>query len=96
METQKAYFEAFLDMFADEPYFAGFLQWCWDLNPNAGGPGDKSMTVQGKTALDFLKSYFRSLNSPAPAPAARELGLDKAGLRALAVIDPTLLPIPGR
>ena len=76
METQKVYFEAFLDVFKDEPYFAGFLQWCWSVNPNEGGPNDRSMTVQGKSAAEVLKAYFKELN--AAAPPVRDAALDGA------------------
>ncbi len=62
--TQADYFQAFIDAFKDEPYFAGFLQWCWSLDANDGGPADKSMTVQGKPALKVLEAYFKELDSP--------------------------------
>ncbi|HXT01604.1 MAG TPA: hypothetical protein VN915_13090 [Elusimicrobiota bacterium] len=83
--VQKAYFEAFLDAFSRERSFAGFIQWCWDLNPDAGGPNDKSMTVQGKPALDVLEKYFAGLNAPAlDARAAETAG---AARKALAVVE---------
>lgn len=83
--VQKAYFEAFLDAFSRERSFAGFLQWCWDLNPDAGGPEDKSMTVQGKPALGVLEKYFAALNAPAldPRPAEAE----RAASKSLAVAE---------
>jgi hypothetical protein len=87
-EVQKAYFEAFLDVFARERSFAGFLQWCWDLDPNAGGPNDKSMTVQGKPALTVLEKYFAGLNASETAaldPRATESA--RAAKRSLAVLD---------
>ncbi|MFI5360564.1 MAG: glycoside hydrolase family 113 [Elusimicrobiota bacterium] len=83
-EVQKAYFEAFLNVFDREPYFAGFLQWCWDLNPAAGGPSDKSMTVQGKPALGVLEDYFRRHRPPAAAALSDEE--DRASSRSLAVL----------
>jgi hypothetical protein len=83
-EVQKDYLEAFLQVFDREPYFAGFLQWCWDLNPDAGGPDDKSMTVRGKPALALLEDYFR--RSAAGAPAARKVESDRAAARSLAVL----------
>lgn len=85
-EVQKAYFEAFLDVFSRERSFAGFLQWCWDLNPDAGGPADKSMTVQGKPALDVLERYFASLDAPAALdPRAAEAS--RAARKSLAVAE---------
>jgi len=82
--VQADYFAAFLDVFGREPAVAGFLQWCWDLDPNAGGPGDKSMTVQGKPALAVLESYFRSLRPAPPPPRPAESA--RASERALAVL----------
>ena len=84
-EVQKDYFEAFLNVFDRKPYFAGFLQWCWDLNPDAGGAADKSMTVQGKPALAVLENYFRRVEAPAPASRLVEAG--RAAERARAVFD---------
>jgi hypothetical protein len=86
-EIQKDYFEAFLHVFAREPYFAGFLQWCWDLNPDAGGPADKSMTVQGKPALAVLEDYFRRQDGAASRLAARKDETDRAAARSRAVLD---------
>jgi hypothetical protein len=75
LEEQTAYFEAFLEGFDPLPEFAGFLQWAWELKPDAGGPKDKSMTVQGKPALDALKAYFKRRGAPSgPAPAKPNLG----------------------
>lgn len=71
LEEQKAYFEAFLDVFDPLPEFAGLLQWAWELKPDAGGPRDKSMTVQGKPALDVLKAYFKRRAAPPPPPAPK-------------------------
>ncbi|MFI5348468.1 MAG: glycoside hydrolase family 113 [Elusimicrobiota bacterium] len=84
-EVQKDYFEAFLNVFGEKPYFAGFLQWCWDLNPDAGGPADKSMTVQGKPALIVLENYFRRVEAPSPAAGLVEAA--RAAARARAVFD---------
>jgi hypothetical protein len=84
-EVQKDYFEAFLNVFDREPYFAGFLQWCWDLNPDAGGPADKSMTVQGKPALAVLEDYFRRFGPP--EAGALKAGADRAAARARGVLE---------
>jgi len=83
--TQTAYFAAFLKVFGREPAFAGFLQWCWDLDPAAGGPDDKSMTVQGKPALAVLEEYFRASRA-APPPPSRRAEAERAAARALAVL----------
>jgi len=69
VQLQSDYFQAFLDVFSKESYYAGFLQWNWELDPKAGGPKDGSMTVQNKPALDVLKAYFKSLKAPASQPA---------------------------
>jgi hypothetical protein len=68
LDVQKKYFESFLEVFGDAPWFAGFWQWDWEADPGAGGSGDKNMTVQGKPALDVLKAYFARSKSSAPPP----------------------------
>jgi hypothetical protein len=75
-EEQAAYFRSFLDVFGDASWFAGLWQWGWETNPDAGGPQDKSMTVQGKPALAVLEAYFRKH----PRPGA---GLGVAARRAM-------------
>ncbi len=69
LEVQKNYFESFLEVFGGKSWFAGLWQWGWEVNPDAGGPSDKTMTVQGKPALESLKAYF------AKAKAAPSRGL---------------------
>ncbi|MBI3551912.1 MAG: hypothetical protein HY077_05285 [Elusimicrobia bacterium] len=86
LEVQKNYFQSFLEVFGQESWFAGIWQWGWEINPDAGGPSDKSMTVQGKPALDVLKKYFaRAKASPPPRglSAKQKSALDSAVGRAL-------------
>ncbi|MBI4345453.1 MAG: hypothetical protein HY553_01270 [Elusimicrobia bacterium] len=85
LQVQADYFAAFLDVFQDRDWFAGLLQWAWEVEPEAGGLRDKSMTVQGKPALDVLAAAFRRANPP-PLGAA----LKAASQRALRVP----LPLP--
>ena len=91
LDTQKAFFQAFLDVFSRDSNYAGFLQWSWDLDPNAGGPNDKSMTVQGKPALELLKGYFKLWNSHSPVP--KRLALEHAEERALSVLRTVDSPV---
>lgn len=90
LEVQKNYFQSFLEVFGSERWFAGLWQWGWEINPDAGGPSDKSMTVQGKPALDVLKAYFGAH----PRPAT---GLSAAQKNALNASVGTALstPVPG-
>lgn len=81
--SQKIYFEAFLEIFGQEPYVAGFLQWAWAPDPNAGGLSDKSMTVQGKPALEPLREYFQLMRPIKPAVDPLERG--KMGTRAATI-----------
>jgi hypothetical protein len=68
VQLQSDYFQAFLEVFEKEPYFAGFLQWAWDVDPSVGGPQDGGYSVQKKPAQNILKIYFQSLKEPVPEP----------------------------
>lgn len=69
LALQRDYYETFLESFAREPWFAGVLVWGWDDDPSSGGPDSFGLTVQGKPALDVLKTYFaRWRGGPALAP----------------------------
>jgi hypothetical protein len=85
--VQAAYLKAFLDAFRGRSDFAGFLAWSWYDAPAA--PGDKSMNVRGKPALDVLESAFRAARAapspdPAHAPAAARAAAVMGGVAALA------------
>lgn len=87
-DVQARYLGAFLDVFGRDRGVAGFLQWCWDLDPSAGGPADKSMTVQGKPAQAVFESYFRGLRPVPPPPRPAESA--RAAERALAAAGASL------
>jgi hypothetical protein len=76
-QLQKNYFEAFIDVFEPESFFAGFLQWNWELDPKAGGPRDIGGTVQGKPAQQLLRGYFRQENKKKAPPLATNTEADK-------------------
>lgn len=57
-KVQADYLSAFLGEFASQSWFAGLLYWAWEIDPKAGGAGDRSMTVQGKPAAGVLKAHF--------------------------------------
>ncbi len=80
LQVQADYLGAFLDAFGDRDWFAGMLYWAWDTEPGAGGPTDKSMTVQGKPALDVLTGAFRRVNPLPLGPALRTAGARALGL----------------
>lgn len=76
LETQTAYFDAFLETFAGRSWVAGFLHWAWDPDPSRGGPTDRSMSIKDKPALETFKSRF-------PASHARHESIAAAALRSL-------------
>jgi hypothetical protein len=85
LQVQKNYFESFLEVFGTESWFAGIWQWGWEINPDAGGPADKSMTVQGKPALESLKAYFaKTRSAPKGLSPAQKLLMSDSVERALA------------
>lgn len=87
LKVQKNYIESFIEVFGGESWFAGLWQWSWETNPDAGGPRDKSMTVQGKPALDVLKAFFAHSPSPAPGLTSQQkIELDSAVGRALLAV----------
>jgi hypothetical protein len=88
LDVQTAYVETFLAAFSSRSYVAGFLNWDWGQWP--GGPDDKSMTLQGKPALQAFEAVIRAakqnrgLAVPShAAAAARAAAIMSAGLRGL-------------
>jgi hypothetical protein len=73
LETQSAYLEALLRAFEGERWYAGFLYWAWEPAPDAGGPHDRGMSVQGKPAIEVLKRRFAAANAPVPPPGHPDL-----------------------
>lgn len=59
LQVQADYFETGLSAFAGENWFAGLWQWDWDMSEDAGGPFDKTMSVQGKPAQKVLERWFK-------------------------------------
>ncbi len=51
----RAFFEA---VWGKESWFAGAFFWHWEVDPDAGGPGDTGYTPQGKPAEGVLREYF--------------------------------------
>lgn len=78
LDVQRAYMQAFLEVFQDKPWFAGFWYWAWDMD-EFGGPKDKSMRVKGKPALAVLERWFRTGRAEAP-PASLTLPQEAATL----------------
>lgn len=86
--VQAAYLQAFLDVFGKRRWCAGLLNWAWEVDPDAGGPGSDGMTVQNKAAQKVLERWFRR-DEPKPEPP-RVDGAKAAG-RARAVLDAGLV-----
>ena len=91
LNVQKNYFQAFLEVFSDASWFGGFMQWAWETDPNLSGPQNANFTVQGKPALDILKSYFALWNGQAPKDqglsAEDQLKMKISARRALSLIQ---------
>jgi len=71
-------FDAFFDIWIDEPAVAGFLVWEWRNYPQQStGPKDTSYVPTDKPAMDVIRRYFRMpdprpvKNSPAVAADGR-------------------------
>ncbi len=60
--------KAFLDEIGPKDWFAGLLYWAWETDPRAGGPSDRSMTVQGKPAGVMLRKYFLKASARSGSP----------------------------
>jgi hypothetical protein len=52
---------------ANRPWFRGLYIWHWNVEPDAGGPGDTDHTVQGKPAEDTVRAWFHAAG---PDPCA--------------------------
>lgn len=67
-ETEQANaYEALFSYWNDFPYMAGVSFWNWEVNPNAGGPGNKDYTPQNKQAEEMMRRWFGT-SSPSPSP----------------------------
>lgn len=80
--VQTAYLEAFLAVFGTKSWCAGALNWAWEIDPHAGGPGDGAMTVQNKPAQALLERWFKRDQAPAAPPRVdpAKVSLRVAGL----------------
>jgi hypothetical protein len=58
-QAQANAYQAALETFADEPWFAGFYWWNWPTNPNQGGPGDTDYIPVGKPAEQVLTHFYQ-------------------------------------
>ena len=57
--SQKVAYEALIERFKDEPWFAGGFVWKWYPNhTQVGGPEDNRFTPQNKPAQEVLKEWF--------------------------------------
>jgi len=59
-DEQARYYQAALEMFWDEPWFAGFAWWAWhsELYPKEQGQKDRSFCPYGKPAEQIVKSWY--------------------------------------
>lgn len=63
-QEQANLYEALLSYWNDYPYVQGVYWWDWQVNPNAGGPGDTSYTPQRKPAEEVMKKWFKTPSAP--------------------------------
>jgi len=71
MEEQANCYEAFLEVWSDEPILGGVMFHEWA--PGGGGPNDAGYTPKGKPAEKILREYFRDKARGKP-PAASQGG----------------------
>lgn len=72
LECQADAYEAALQVFSKQEWFAGLYLWLWRSDSSAGGTSDSDFTPKGKPAEDVLKKWFSGSHivSPAIEPAA--------------------------
>lgn len=74
LQEQAVLYEAFMQVWGDEPTVGGFLWWEW--TPDAGGPDDYNYTPRGKPAEKLLREWF-SRKAARHAPASRPAAADR-------------------
>jgi hypothetical protein len=59
-EEQARYYQAALETFWDQPWFAGFAWWAWDcsLYPAEAAAGDKGFCPYGKPAEAIIRQWY--------------------------------------
>lgn len=68
LEEQARLYQATLETFWDEPWFAGAFWWLWEVKPPDDPRRDSGYTPQGKPAWDVLRAYYaRPRAAPGPA-----------------------------
>ncbi len=67
LDEQAHLYQATLETFWDEPWFAGAYWWLWEVHPRPEPAADHGYTIRGKPALDVLKAFYAK---PRKAPAA--------------------------
>ena len=58
LEEQRNAYQAALESWYAQPWFAGMFWWRWDTNPLAGGPCDGAFTPRDKPAEDVLRTWY--------------------------------------
>jgi len=58
LTLQANLYEAALDVFTKQDWFAGMFFWDWLTNPNQGGANDPDYTPHGKPAEDVLRKFY--------------------------------------
>jgi hypothetical protein len=61
-------YEALMSYWNDYSYMQGVFWWDWSSNPNAGGAGDTTYTVQNKPAQSVLTKWFTTPTTPTQPP----------------------------
>lgn len=64
-------YEALLQAWTPQPWFAGVYWWLWRTDPSHGGPGDSDFTPHGKPAEVVLRRWYGNYTCPAAGGYAR-------------------------
>jgi len=57
-QEQALVYQATLEVYSAQPWFAGVFFWNWGMEPGSGGPTDTNYTVKGKPAEQVMSDFF--------------------------------------
>ncbi len=70
LQEQENCYQATLESFWYQPWFAGVYWWYWEADPFQGGPCDDYFTPHDKPAEDTLRTWYGASPRPVPLPLA--------------------------
>lgn len=68
VQEQADCYQAVFEVFQDKPWWQGVFWWSWSVDPNQGGPADRTYTAHNKPAGQILQRYFASQAATPAAP----------------------------